>query len=297
VFNPYYFATLARLFAADPKRHRRFWQAPLRYDNNTWQLTAPLRLLTFFMNATLGSELADPLAIDLPLSTYSLSLKLADEAGYWDGAVISEDWHMFLRCLFATGGEVSLRPIFLPTSSDAAIGDTSRQAVMNSYRQRLRHAWGAQDIGYILQQWHRSPQTPLAVKLFYLSKVMHDHVILTTAGLVVGAVSLLLLALHGASSITQPGPLRALVSVATAGNLVVGVGMLAVGLTEHLLCRRRSPGWRPAFLLGDICVWPLLPVITLGIAGMPVLHAQAKLLFASPLIYAATPKRTGALHR
>ena len=61
VFNPYYFATLARLFVADPKRHRRFWQAPLRYDNNTWQLTAPLRLLTFFMNATLGSELADPL--------------------------------------------------------------------------------------------------------------------------------------------------------------------------------------------------------------------------------------------
>ena len=294
VFNPYYFATLARLFATDPKRHRRFWQAPLRFDNNTWQLTAPLRLLTFFMNATLGSELADPLTIDLPLSTYSLSLKLADEAGYWDGAVISEDWHMFLRCLFATGGGVSLRPIFLPTSSDAAIGDTPRQAVMNTYRQRLRHAWGAQDIGYILQQWHRSPQTPFAIKLLYLSKVVHDHVILTTAGLVVGMVSLLLLALHGASSITQPGPLRALVSVATVGNLVVGLGMVAMGLTEHLLCRRRSPGWRPTSLLGDICMWPLLPVITLGIAGMPVLHAQAKLLFASPLVYVATPKRTDA---
>ncbi len=297
VFNPYYFATLARLFAADPERHRRFWQAPLRYDNNTWQLMAPLRLLTFFMNATLGSELADPLTIDLPLSTYSLSFKLADEAGYWDGAVISEDWHMFLRCLFATGGKVSLRPIFLPTSSDAAIGDTPRQSVMNTYRQRLRHAWGAQDVGYILQQWRRSPQTPFAVKLLYLSKVVHDHVILTTSGLVVGAVSLLLLTLHGASNIAQPGPLRSLVSVATIGNLIVGVGMVAVGLFEHLLCRRRSPGWRPAALLEDICMWPLLPFISLGIAGMPVLHAQAKLLFASPLIYVATPKRTDIQHR
>ena len=297
VFNPYYFATLARLFVADPKRHRRFWQAPLRYDNNTWQLTAPLRLLTFFMNATLGSELADPLTIDLPLSTYSLSFKLADEAGYWDGAVISEDWHMFLRCLFATGGKVSLRPILLPTSSDAAIGDTPRQSVMNTYRQRLRHAWGAQDVGYVLQQWRRSPQTSSAVKLLYLSKVMHDHVILTTSGLVVGAVSLLLLALHGASNIAQPGPLRTLVSVATVGNIMVGVGMVGVGLSEHLLCRRRSPGWRPTALLGDICMWPLLPFITLGIAGMPVLHAQAKLLFASPLIYVATPKRTDTQHR
>jgi cellulose synthase/poly-beta-1,6-N-acetylglucosamine synthase-like glycosyltransferase len=291
VFNPHYFATLARLFVADPKRHRRFWQSPMRFDNNTWQLTAPLRLLAFFMNATLGSELADPLTIDLPISTYSLSFKLADEAGYWDGAVIAEDWHMFLRCLFATGGKVSLRPIFLPTSADSAVGDTPRQAMMNTYRQRLRHAWGAQDVGYILQQWRRSPQTPFAIKLLYLSKVVHDHVILTTSGLVVGAVSLLLLAMHGASSIAQPGPLRVLVSVATVGNIVVGVGMVAVALSEHLLCRRRSPGWRPASLIGDMFMWPFLPFITIGLAGMPVLHAQAKLLFASPLIYVATPKR------
>ena len=291
VFNPYYFATLARLFVADPKRHRRFWQSPMRYDNNTWQLTAPLRMLAFFMNATLGSELADPLTIDLPLSTYSLSFKLADEAGYWDGAVIAEDWHMFLRCLFATGGQVSLRPIFLPTSADSAIGDTPRQSVMNTYRQRLRHAWGAQDIGYILQQWRRSPQTPFVIKLAYLSKVVHDHVILTTSGLVVGSVSLLLLALHGASNIAQPGLLHGLVSVATVGNIAVGAGMVAVVLSEHLLCRRRSPGWRPASLLSDIFMWPFLPVITIGLGGMPVLHAQAKLLFASPLIYVATPKK------
>jgi cellulose synthase/poly-beta-1,6-N-acetylglucosamine synthase-like glycosyltransferase len=291
VFNPYYFATLARLFVADPNRHRRFWQSPMRFDNNTWQLTAPLRLLAFFMNATLGSELADPLTIDLPISTYSLSFKLADEAGYWDSAVIAEDWHMFLRCLFATGGKVSLRPIFLPTSADSAIGDTPRQSMMNTYRQRLRHAWGAQDIGYILQQWRRSPQTPFVIKLLYLSKVVHDHVILTTSGLVVGTVSLLLLALHGASNIAQPGPLRALVAVATVGNIAVGLGMVAVALSEHLLCRRRSPGWRPASLLGDMIMWPFLPFITIGLAGMPVLHAQAKLLFASPLIYVATPKR------
>lgn len=295
VFNPYYFATLARLFAADPKRHRRFWQAPLRYDNNTWQLTPPLRLLTFFMNATLGSELADPLTIDLPLSTYSLSFKLADEAGYWDGAVISEDWHMFLRCLFATGGKVSLQAIFLPTSSDAVIGETVRQSVVNTYRQRLRHAWGAQDLGYILQQWRRSPQIPFVIKLLYMSKVVHDHMILTTAGLVVGTVSLLPLALHGASSIAQPGPLRVLVTVATMGNIVVGVGMIAVGLSEHLLCRRRSPGWHPTSLLEDMFMWPLLPFITIGLAGMPVLHAQAKLLLGSPLIYVATPKKTDAL--
>ena len=120
---------------------------------------------------------------------------------------------------------------------------------------------------------------PSAIKLLYLSKVVHDHVILTTSGLVVGAVSLLLLAMHGASSIAQPGPLRVLVSVATVGNIVVGVGMVAVALSEHLLCRRRSPGWRPASLIGDMFMLLFLPFITIGLAGMPVIHAQAKLLF------------------
>jgi hypothetical protein len=69
------------------------------------------------------------------------------------------------------------------------------------------------------------------------------------------------------------------------------VGMVAVALSEHLFCRRRSPGWRPASLVSDIFMWPFLPMITIGLGGMPVLHAQAKLLFASPLVYVATPKK------
>jgi hypothetical protein len=75
------------------------------------------------------------------------------------------------------------------------------------------------------------------------------------------------------------------------GNLVVGLGMVMMCLGEHMRCRRRSPGWRPAALLSDICMWPFLAVISLGIAGLPVLHAQAKLLFGSPLAYVSTPKK------
>lgn len=290
VIHPGYFAELTRIFAADPQRHRRFWQAPMRYDNNIWQVSAPIRLVTYFLNGLQASELANPLALNLPQSTYTLSFKLADEAGYWDGAVIAEDWHMFLRCFFATGGRVRLRPVFLPTSGDAVDGESTWKALKVSYQQRLRHAWGCQDVGYILHQWNKPPKTPFAITLLYLSKVFHDHVFFSTGGLVVAAGSILVVTVHAVSVFLAP-VVHILGPVMQAGNLVSGLGMAALGVSEHLRCRREACGWQPHSMLRDLVMWPLLPVIMLGTVGVPIVHAQTKLLLGSPLVYMATPKR------
>ncbi len=290
VIHPSYFAALTRLFAADPHRYRRFWQAPMRFDNNTWQVPAAIRLVTYFANAFQVSELSNPLVLNFPLSTYSLSLKLADEAGYWDTAVIAEDWHMFLRCSFAMGGKVSLRPIFLPTSGNAIDGETTWQSLANSYRQRLRHAWGAQDVGYIIHQWSKSPQTPFLRKLLYLTKVLHDHVVFSTGGLVATAGSILLVTLHSVSMIQLP-VLHALGDMARVGNLFVTFGTASMLGIEHLRCRRECHGWRPAALLADLVTTPFLSLIMFGTLGMPFLHAQTKLMLGLPLVYVTTSKK------
>ncbi len=290
VFHPGYFAALTRLFATDPQRYRRFWQAPLRFDNNTWQVPAAIRLVTYFANALQVSELANPLLVNFPMSTYSLSFRLADEAGYWDTAVIAEDWHMFLRCSFAGRGHVKLLPIFLPTSGNAVEGETTWQSLANSYQQRLRHAWGAQDVGYIFHQWPKSPQTPFIRKALYLAKVLHDHIIFSTAGLVVTAGSVLLVTLHTVSVIFLP-ILNALGGVTKMGNLCVAFGMAAILIAEHLRCRRHSRGWNPAALVADLLTWPFLTLIMFGTIGVPVLHAQTKLMLGSPLGYVTTSKK------
>ena len=293
VLHASYFAALTRLFAADPHRYRRFWQAPLRFDNNTWQVPSAIRLVTYFANALQVSELANPLLVNFPLSTYSLSFRLAHEAGYWDSAVIAEDWHMFLRCSFAVGGRVSLRPIFLPTSGNAVDGETTWQSLANSYRQRLRHAWGAQDVGYILHQWPKSPQTPFMRKLVSLAKVLHDHVIFSAGGLVVATGSILLVTLHSVSLIFLP-VLNALGDVTKVGNLCVAVGMAGILVAEHLRCRKHSHGWSTAALLADLVTWPFLTLIMFGTLGVPGLHAQTKLMLGSPLVYVTTPKKADA---
>ncbi|MGQ9490532.1 MAG: glycosyltransferase [Anaerolineae bacterium] len=289
VLHPHYFAALTRLFASDPYRYRRFWQAPLRMDMNIWQVPAVVRLVTYFANAVQISELANPLRLNFPLSTFSLSFKLADEADYWDSAMIAEDWHMFLRCAFAVGGQVKLQPIFLPTSANAVYGETLWRSLVNSYRQRLRHAWGVQDAGYIMQQWPRLPQVPWYRKLSFLIKVLHDHLIFSAGGLAVAVGAVLLVSLHNVALITLP-VFNALGVVSTLGNLCLTGGMAAVLAAEHRHCRAHRDGWHPSALLADVVTAPFLAVISFGTVCMPALHAQTKLMLGSQLTYVTTPK-------
>ena len=124
ILHPDYLEALGRMYVADALRLSTFWQAPMLYYNNLWRVPVPIRFMAYFTHALLMAELANPFAQPLPISTYSLSLKMLDAAGYWDPAVISEDWHIYLQCWFSRRGDVRLAPVFLPTSADMPDGAT-----------------------------------------------------------------------------------------------------------------------------------------------------------------------------
>ncbi|HVC31251.1 MAG TPA: hypothetical protein VND24_08695, partial [Steroidobacteraceae bacterium] len=100
VFHPHYFSCLTYKFATHPQRYRRFWQSPILLNNNIWEVPAPLRVGSALSGVHILSNLVKRDRMIFPQSTYSLSLKMADDAGYWDEDVIPEDWHMFLKCFF-----------------------------------------------------------------------------------------------------------------------------------------------------------------------------------------------------
>jgi cellulose synthase/poly-beta-1,6-N-acetylglucosamine synthase-like glycosyltransferase len=286
-----YFAELTRQFAADEHRHERVWQAPFRFNNNIWRSPAPIRLLGFLNNMVQVSELSNPLAVNLPLSTYTLSYRLAEEIGYWDEMVIAEDWHIFLRALFGTGGRATLEPIFLPTSGDSVVGTDTRQAFKIFYKQRLRHAWGASDIGYMLQQWNCWPDVPFWPKATYLAKVLHDHIVFTVAGLLLGIGSVVMVLQHGFLAVAAPIPGFYTV-VLQSGNLLSASGILGAWLYEHMASRRASPGWRPVRLLLEFLTWPLLAPVTLLLVIVPTFEAQFRQMFGGDLVFWRTPKKS-----
>jgi hypothetical protein len=289
VFHPRYFARLAQLFASDQERHRRFWYAPVLYHNNLWRIPGLTRVFAIFSGAIRLGELVSPLSRAMPISTYTLSFKLARDAGYWDPMVISEDWHMYLRCLFAAGGHVSLKPIFLPTSSDAVEGDTLRQTLVNTYRQQLRHAWGAEDAGYVLQQWRRAPTPPGRKKVGLLLWILHSHLLRSTSWFVLMLGSLASRLVQGTFALTAP-----------AGSgwaepiwICNGVGLLAsiaMWTVERSRCPARNGGSQITALLEEVAAWVLFPVLALVLTTLPGLHAQTKLMVGSPLAFRRTPK-------
>ena len=116
--RPAYFACLTYKFATSRMRYRRLWQAPIFFYNNVWEVPAPLRLSNSLGGLNQLVKLTRKYAIRFPQSTYSLSLRMADEVGYWDPDIISEDWHMMLKCFFLLNGNVNVEPIFLAVGND-----------------------------------------------------------------------------------------------------------------------------------------------------------------------------------
>ncbi|MCE2490853.1 MAG: hypothetical protein J4G17_12890, partial [Anaerolineae bacterium] len=176
-----YFTALTCLFALHPQRHLRFWQAPIRYHANIWDISPPMRLVNAYSTAFELAYLSAPWWLPLPMSSWSLSMRLLVESDYWDGDIIADEWHMFIKSWFAKEGQVRLERIFLPFAAHATTGETLREVVVNRYLQTLRHAWGSKEVGYIIAQMLARPDFRFGVAFQLLFRVAHD-ILLAGAG-------------------------------------------------------------------------------------------------------------------
>ena len=288
VLDPDYFRELTREFITCPKPENFIWQTPIFFDHNIWLTPASVRLLTFITNTVPVSELSTPILNIFPLSTYSLSFKLVVDVGYWDPIVIAEDWHMFLRCFFAKDGDMSVRPMFLPTIAEPFLGETTFKTWVMVYRTRIRHAWGAGDMVYILQQWNRNPRTPFLKKTGRLVKIWHDNMAFILGSVFVTVGTLLSISFEHNPVITYiafPVPY-----VIEAINGLGMVSMLVLWIGERIRCADPKYTWKLSTILPEVVSWVFFAVITFVLAGLPVLHAHTKMLMGDSLAFNRTPK-------
>ena len=288
VLDPDYFRELTREFITCPKPENFIWQTPIFLDHNIWLTPASVRLLTFFNNAVQISELSSPFGLVYPLSTYSLSFKLVVDVGYWDPIVISDDWHMFLRTFFAKDGDMSVRSLFLPTIGEPFLGENTIKTWLMVYRTRIRHAWGAGDMVYILQQWNHQPRTPFFWKLNRFLKIWHDNIVFSMGSVFVAVGTLLSIWLDNNPVITYPRfPIPYVIE---ALNVLGVVGMVSIWMIERIRSNNSKYSWKPGTVFSEVISWVFFAVITFVLAGLPVLHAHTKMLLGDSLTFDRTPK-------
>jgi hypothetical protein len=290
VWHPHFFAALNYLFAIHPQRHLRFWQGQIRYHSNVWEISPPLRLLNAYSTAIELGYLGGTWWTMMPMSSYSLSLRLLDTSGYWDADVIADEWHMFVKAFFARDGQVEVERVYLPFLGQATTGSSIREIVRNRYLQTLRHAWGVKEVGFTIAKMLEHPEIEFRRSFRLLVREAHDNLQAGAGWVIITLGSQLPFLLHPylLSEITQPGnPLFLLLQVGFILVVVLGIFFWYLDVIV------RPPRDRPATLKERILVvlsFPLLSVLSVIFLALPTIQAQTRLMLGAPLQFRVTKK-------
>jgi len=177
----------------------------------------------------------------------------------------------------------------LPIRCDTITGATVWQAMGHFYRQKVRHGWGCEDVGYVLQQWAR-PGTPFYKKLPYLIKVLHDHLIFSIGSLAVIVGTLLAYKYEGTWLITLP-PNFVYPLLLHVINIIGALGTWTIWLAERFRTARSWRHWGLLTLITEIVAWAAFPVLSVALVGLPALQAQTQMMLGMPLNHFRTPKQ------
>ena len=287
IFNPKYFSALTYFFAASPDRYLRFWQSPIFWHHNINSVPAPIRIIGVMGNAIHVANIQEPDGLFFNYSCYSSSYKLIDQAGYWDPDMIPEDWHIFLQAFFSSGGKTSVNPIFLPTVVDAPDGKDYFSALKNRYNQCVRHAWGAIDIPYAIEQSRLHPEIPWLSRALRIFKLFQTHFIWSSNWFILTLGTSLPVLLNPTFFNTTLG-----YNLPRISNIILTICLIPMFVIIILDWKLRPTYQKSGFgnVMKNILQWPLMPLATLAMSVLPGLHSHTRLLFGKRLEYKTTAK-------
>jgi cellulose synthase/poly-beta-1,6-N-acetylglucosamine synthase-like glycosyltransferase len=287
IFHRHYFAYLTYDFLSCKTPYNHVWQGGIVFYNNVWKVPAPIRV----MGATLSiSQMYILMRSDrlINFSTYSTSLKHIVNIGFWDTDVIPEDYRLFFKSYFATKGNFSAKPIFLPIYADMPESDTWWKTMKNQYEQLKRWAWGVSDDAYIIRQFIIHTEIPFWDRLMRISKVIEDHFLWPVNWFALTVSGFLPPLLNSEFNRTTIG--KTLPQV-TSTLLTISLVSLIVLIVLDAINRPKRP--RHFNILSYILQpfeFVLGPVVAFFFTALPGIDAHTRLMFGKYLEYKVTEK-------
>ena len=288
IFNPKYFSALTYNFASNPSRYQRFWQSPIFWHNNINQVPSLIRITGILGNVIHIANIQEPDGLFFNYSCYSSSYKLIDQSGYWDPDMIPEDWHIFLQAFFTTGGKALVEPIFLPTVVDAPDGKNYFSALKNRYSQCVRHAWGATDIPYAIEQARAHKEIPFITRALRIFKLIQTHLIWSSNWFILTLGTSLPVMLNPNFFQTTFG-----YNLPRISNIILTICLIPLVTLIVLDWKLRPVSQKKGFknILKNILQWPFMPIATLTMSVLPGLQSHTRLFFGKRLEYKTTAKK------
>jgi len=287
VLHHHYFAALTYHFLDSPERYHRIWQAGIMFYNNIWKVPAPVRVLASMFSVFQLYVLMRPDSL-MNFSTYSTSLKLIDQIGYWDVDVIPEDYRLFFKAYFATQGKVEVEPIFIPVYNDAAESEGFWSTMVNQYEQIKRWAWGVSDDAYIIKRWLSLPGLPFWEKTLRVFHVLESHFLWPVNWFAITVGALIPPLMNPEFSRTILGKTLPQIS---SGILTISLISLVVIFVIDAANRPPRPhkvSWLKRLL--QPLEFGLLPIVGLFFSALPGIDAHTRLMLGRYIEYRVTEK-------
>jgi len=287
LFHSNYFSAMSFKFLDDPKRYNRIWQPSIMFYNNIWTVPAPIRVLASVFSVTQMFVLMRQDRL-INFSTYTLSLKLADEVGYWDTDVIPEDYRLFFKTYFAKKGDLEVIPLFIPVYADAAESKGFWRTMFNQYEQIKRWAWGVSDDAYIIKQWIMADGIPFWEKTVRVFKTIEDHFLWPVNWFAITVGALFPPLLNETFSRTIMG--KTLPQISSTILTISLFSLLAIFIID---ARSRPPRPKKVNIfraMSQPLEFVLLPVIGFFFSALPGLDAHTRLMLGKYIEYRVTEK-------
>lgn len=286
MFDRQFFSYLTYLFLSDSKRYNKFWQSATVFYNNIWSVPAPIRILSFFGSLWRTSMLVQGDRL-ITQSTYSLSLKLLRDIGFWDVDVIPEDYRVFFKAFFKMKGQIWTVPIFLRTSMDAAYSHGYINSLKNKYHQERRWSWGVSDDPLFLKWWFTVPGVPFVRKTIMVFHVVLDHFLWPVNWFIVTIAANIMPFVNPAFSRTEIG----FILPRLAGSILTST-VLAIFALMYIDYKNRPennklPLRRKIFFPLEFI---LMPLVGFFLSALPALISHTLLMFGKRMEYKVTDK-------
>jgi hypothetical protein len=285
--HPQYFTYLAWTHVTDPNRETQLYQPIPYFHNNLWEAPALQRLFAAVLTQLQMWRSVLPEKLQ-SFGSYSTTLHVVHDVGYWATDAIPEDSRFYWKSYFRYGDRFRAVPLFIPIYGDAVRARTYWRSMATQYLQARRWAWGVTDIPYVVQNVIRHTEIPLSSRVWRLLNLFGEHINWAIAPLVItfgAAVPLLINPAFAQSTLGQNLPVYASTMLSIA--LLALVVLIVV---EHRIVPPRPTWWGSFRRFLSYAQWLALPFVGIFFSNLPALDAQTRLLTGRYLEYRVTEK-------
>jgi hypothetical protein len=285
--HPQYFNYLTWMHLTDGNRETQLYQPIPYFHNNIWQVPLLLRLFAAVLTQLQMWRSVLPEKLQ-SFGSYSTTLHLVHDVGYWATDAIPEDSRFYWKSFFRYGDRFRAVPLFIPIYGDAVRARSYWRSMAGQYLQARRWAWGVTDIPFVIRNAIEHTEISRWSRFWRVLNLFAEHINWAIAPFVImfgATVPLVLNPAFAQTTLGQNLPLYA--------STMLSIGLVALGVLiyiEHRIVppRPREWGWFPRLL--SYAQWIGLPLVGIFFSNLPALDAQTRLLTGRYLEYRVTEK-------